>query len=125
MQNSKLNRDHDYGELILENHKYTDITNQTDMLENNLLKTVLKPVRTASTINKDTFGGQVKDINELKKITPRVKLLAHDVNSLKELTKISLQNKSLKQEKISMFEHTRQELKKVLQNLRWFKASIS
>ncbi|KAF7385310.1 hypothetical protein HZH68_013740 [Vespula germanica] len=112
MQNSKLNRDHDYGELILENHKYTNITNQTDMLENNLLKTVLKPTRTASTISKDTFGGQVKDINELKKITPRVKLLAHDVNSLKELTKISLQNKSLRQEKIPMFEHTRQELKK-------------
>ncbi|KAL2719635.1 uncharacterized protein V1478_011097 [Vespula squamosa] len=110
--NSKLNRDHDYGELILENHKYTNITSQQDMLENNLLKTVLKPIRTASTINKDTFGGQVKDINELKKITPRVKLLAHDVNSLKELTKISLQNKSLRQEKISMFEHTKQELKK-------------
>ncbi|XP_046833062.1 uncharacterized protein LOC124430477 [Vespa crabro] len=113
MQNSKLNRDHDYGELILENHKYTtNINSQKGMLENNLSKTALKPMRIASTINKDTLGGQVKDINELKKITPRVKLLAHDVNSLKELTKISLQNKSLKQEKISMFEHTKQELKK-------------
>ncbi|KAK2576140.1 hypothetical protein KPH14_007469 [Odynerus spinipes] len=112
MQNSKINRDHDYGELKLENYNYKNIGSQEDMLEDNVLMTVLKPMKTASTTNKDTFGGQVKDINELKKITPRVKLLAHDVNSLKELTKISLQNKSLKQDKISMFEHTKQELKK-------------
>lgn len=112
MQNSKVNRDHDYGELNVENQNCKNIRTQEDMLEDNLSMTILKPAKTASTANKDIFGGQVKDINELKKITPRVKLLAHDVNSLKELTKISLQNKSLKQHKISMFEHTKQELKK-------------
>ncbi|XP_015180595.1 PREDICTED: uncharacterized protein LOC107068571 [Polistes dominula] len=114
MQNStKLNRDHDYGELMTENHDYMNSSGQKDMLENNLLKTILKPIRVSSlTINKDTLGGQVKDINELKKITPRVKLLAHDVNSLKELTKISLQSKSLESDKIQMYENTKEELKK-------------
>ncbi|KAG7199583.1 hypothetical protein KM043_014189 [Ampulex compressa] len=64
-----------------------------------------------SVSNKETFG-QIKDINELKKITPRVKLLAHDANSLNELTKISLHNKTSAQSKLSILEQTKQELKK-------------
>lgn len=57
--------------------------------------------------------GQIKDINELKKIAPRVRL--QDAKSLNELTRISsLSNNSNKsqQSKLSISERTQQELKK-------------
>ncbi|KYN06478.1 PREDICTED: uncharacterized protein LOC108783042 [Cyphomyrmex costatus] len=55
--------------------------------------------------------GQIRDINELKKITPRVRL--QDTESLNELTRISsLSNSKLQQNNTSILERTRQELKK-------------
>lgn len=49
--------------------------------------------------------GQIKDIDELKKIAPRVRL--QDTQSLNELKRISLSNN-----KSSTFDKVRQELKK-------------
>lgn len=55
--------------------------------------------------------GQIRDINELKKIAPRVRL--QDTESLTELTRISsLNNSKLQQNNTSVLERTRQELRK-------------
>ncbi|XP_071645873.1 uncharacterized protein [Temnothorax longispinosus] len=58
-----------------------------------------------------SVGGQIRDINELKKIAPRVRL--QDTESLNELTRISsLSNSKLQQNDTSVLERTRQELRK-------------
>ncbi|XP_071577446.1 uncharacterized protein [Temnothorax nylanderi] len=55
--------------------------------------------------------GQIRDINELKKIAPRVRL--QDTESLNELTRISsLSNSKLQQNDTSVLDRTRQELRK-------------
>lgn len=55
--------------------------------------------------------GQIRDIDELKKIAPRVRL--QDTESLNELTRISsLNNSKLQQNNTSILEKTRQELSK-------------
>ncbi|XP_070151270.1 uncharacterized protein [Polyergus mexicanus] len=71
----------------------------------------------SSIINRESkmapIVGQIKDIDELKKIAPRVRL--QDAKSLNELTRISsLSNNSSKsqQSKVSVSERTQQELKK-------------
>ncbi|XP_076247509.1 uncharacterized protein LOC143187292 isoform X2 [Calliopsis andreniformis] len=110
MQHIEINnRDHNYSEVNVENVESTD--SYIQKVFDNEIKVVCKPSKSASTLTKETFG-QIKDINELKKITPRVKLLAHDANSLSELTKISLHNKISAQKKIVISEETKQELKK-------------
>ncbi|CAD1476608.1 unnamed protein product, partial [Heterotrigona itama] len=103
------NKDHNYSEVKLRNfqHATSNILNICD----NDIKTVCKSNKSGIISNKEIFG-QIKDINELKKITPRVKLLTHDANSLNELTKISLHNKISAQKKLSILEQTKQELKK-------------
>nr|XP_034189956.1 uncharacterized protein LOC117608637 [Osmia lignaria] len=96
------NKDHNYSEVKPDNFESSDSNSQ------NAYDSDIKPLCKST---KETFG-QVKDINELKKITPRVKLLTHDANSLNELTKISLHNKISAQKKLSILEQTKQELKK-------------
>lgn len=55
--------------------------------------------------------GQIRDIDELKKIAPRVRL--QDTESLNELTRISsLNNSKLQQNNTPILEKTRQELSK-------------
>ncbi|XP_031830743.1 uncharacterized protein LOC116426224 [Nomia melanderi] len=103
------NRDHNYSEVKVDNLKRVD--DSTLNISDNDMKTVYKLNKSLLISNKETFG-QIKDINELKKITPRVKLLAHDANSLNELTKISLHNKISAQKKLCISEQTKQELKK-------------
>ncbi|CAK9823887.1 Zinc finger protein 62 [Anthophora retusa] len=102
------NKDHNYSEVKLDNLQHS--ANITQNVCDDDAK-VTKSCRSGLTLNKETFG-QIKDINELKKITPRVKLLTHDANSLNELTKISLHNKVSAQKRISILEQTKQELKK-------------
>ncbi|XP_076687339.1 uncharacterized protein LOC143378996 [Andrena cerasifolii] len=110
MQHTEVNnRDHNYSEVKVENLECNDGSIQN--VFDNDGKIACKSNKSALTPSKETFG-QIKDINELKKITPRVKLLAHDANSLNELTKISLHNKISAQKKVSISEQTKQELKK-------------
>lgn len=55
--------------------------------------------------------GQIRDIDELKKIAPRVRL--QDTESLNELTRISsLSNSKLQHNNTLVLERTRQELRK-------------
>lgn len=110
MQHTEVNnRDHNYSEVKAKSleHNESSVQNVFD----SDIKIVCKPNKSALTLNRETFG-QIKDINELKKITPRVKLLAHDANTLSELTKISLHSKICAQKKLSISEHAKQELKK-------------
>lgn len=110
MQHTEVNnRDHNYSEVKVENLECDDGSIQNVFDSDG--KVACKSNKSALTSSKETFG-QIKDINELKKITPRVKLLAHDANSLSELTKISLHNKISAQKKVSISEQTKQELKK-------------
>ncbi|XP_076752979.1 uncharacterized protein LOC143424656 isoform X1 [Xylocopa sonorina] len=102
------NKDHNYSEVKLDHQcSGSNIQNICD----SDVKAICKSNKSGLVSNKETFG-QIKNINELKKITPRVKLLTHDANSLNELTKISLHNKVSAQKKISILEQTKQELKK-------------
>ncbi|XP_015431331.1 PREDICTED: uncharacterized protein LOC107187695 [Dufourea novaeangliae] len=103
------NRDHNYSEVKLDTFQHVKDT--TPNVSDNDTKALCKPNKSVSVSSKETFG-QIKDINELKKITPRVKLLAHDANSLNELTKISLHNKISAQKKLVISEQMKQELKK-------------
>ncbi|XP_078040238.1 uncharacterized protein LOC144471751 [Augochlora pura] len=103
------NRDHNYSEVKVDNLQHAD--DSTSNASMNDIKAIHKLNKSSSVPNKETFG-QVKDINELKKITPRVKLLAHDASSLTELTKISFHNKISAQKKVCISEQTKQELKK-------------
>ncbi|XP_033195589.1 uncharacterized protein LOC117159668 [Bombus vancouverensis nearcticus] len=110
MQHTEVkNKDHNYSEVKLHSiqHTASNILNVCD----SDVKTTCKSNKTGLVSNKEIFG-QIKDINELKKITPRVKLLTHDANSLNELTKISLHNKISAQKKLSISEQAKQELKK-------------
>ncbi|XP_017885673.1 uncharacterized protein LOC108628345 [Ceratina calcarata] len=100
------NKDHNYSEVKLHNTS-NNIKSEGD----SDVKTVYKSNKSGLPTSKEPFG-QIKNINELKKITPRVKLLSHDANSLNELTKISLHNKQSAQKKLSITERTREELKK-------------
>lgn len=54
--------------------------------------------------------GQIRDIDELKKIAPRVRL--QDTESLNELTRISSLNNSKQQNSTTILERTQQELSK-------------
>lgn len=110
MQHTEIkNKDHNYSEVKLHNlqHTGTNIQNAYD----NDIRTTYKSNKSGIISNKEVFG-QIKNINELKRITPRVKLLTHDANSLNELTKISLHNKISAQKKLSILEQTKQELRK-------------
>ncbi|XP_076163467.1 uncharacterized protein LOC143144698 [Ptiloglossa arizonensis] len=110
MQHTEVNnRDHNYSEVKVDNLQCSD-SNIQNVFDNDI-KAVCKSNKSALVSNKEPFG-QIKDINELKKITPRVKLLAHDANSLNELTKISLHNKISAQKRLSILEQTKQELRK-------------
>jgi len=69
----------------------------------------------SGTINKvskiGSIVGQIRDIDELKKIAPRVRL--QDTESLNELTRISsLNNSKSHQNNTTILERTRQELRK-------------
>lgn len=110
MQHTEIkNKDHNYSEVKLHNlqHIGSNIQNAYD----NDIRTTYKSNKSGIISNKEVFG-QIKNINELKRITPRVKLLTHDANSLNELTKISLHNKISAQKKLSILEQTKQELRK-------------
>lgn len=70
----------------------------------------LSPLTSLSRVSIDgDVVGQIKNINELKKIAPRVRL--QDTKSLNELTKISLSNNKSHSE-LTIRDRTRQELKK-------------
>lgn len=81
MPNTEINkRDHNYSEVVL-----------------------LSP-KSLSIQSAEKVTGQIKDIEELKKIAPRVRL--QDSTSLNELKRISLSNKPV------IADITKQELKK-------------
>lgn len=105
MQNLEINnRDHNYSEALLETAQYNNGTFQHVLEYDGNANKGFK----MGMMNKETVVGQIKNINELKKIAPRVRL--QDAKSLNELTRISLSNKS--QDKLSIPEKTKQELKK-------------
>ncbi|EGI62647.1 PREDICTED: uncharacterized protein LOC105148846 [Acromyrmex echinatior] len=94
MSNSEINkRDHNYSE------------SKPQHANNGTSNTISKISQTGSVV------GQIRDIDELKKIAPRVRL--QDTESLNELTRISsLSNSKSQQNDTSILERTRQELKK-------------
>lgn len=107
MSNDEVNkRDHNYSEaLLLSPQPQSSLSYATDDGDYN---------SSASTVTRRKSRpvcqiGQIKDINELKKIAPRVRL--QDAQSLSELTKISMSNSNL-QNNVSISDRTRQELKK-------------
>ena len=93
MSNSEINkRDHNYSE-------------SKPHANNGTGNTISKISQTGSVV------GQIRDIDELKKIAPRVRL--QDTESLNELTRISsLNNSKSQQNDTSVLERTRQELRK-------------
>jgi len=93
MSNLEINkRDHNYSESKPQH-------------VNNGIGTISKISQTGSIV------GQIRDIDELKKIAPRVRL--QDTESLNELTRISsLSNSKSQQNDTSILERTRQELRK-------------
>lgn len=103
MPNSEINkRDHNYSE--------SEPPQNANISDSSII--IGKESKMASVV------GQIKDIDELKKIAPRVRL--QDAKSLNELTRISsLSNSNSKQQqqqqqqsKLSISERTQQELKK-------------
>lgn len=94
MPNSEINkRDHNYSE----SEPPQNVNNSDSIISR---ESKMAPI-----------VGQIKDIDELKKIAPRVRL--QDAKSLNELTRISsLSNSKSQQSKLSISERTQQELKK-------------
>lgn len=94
MPNPEINkRDHNYTES-----KSQRVFNDTSSAINKVSKT-------------GSIVGQIRDIDELKKIAPRVRL--QDTESLNELTRISsLSNSKSQQNSTTILEKTRQELRK-------------
>ena len=94
MSNLEINkRDHNYSE------------SKPQHANNGTGTTISKISQTGSIV------GQIRDIDELKKIAPRVRL--QDTESLNELTRISsLSNSKSQQNDTSVLERTRQELRK-------------
>ncbi|XP_066584039.1 uncharacterized protein [Prorops nasuta] len=98
MQNSEIkNRDHNYSEIIIEKFECNDGDNKC-VQEKKVARRIVKNSTPVAMSTKEIIGEQIKDINELKKITPKVKLLSRDVTCLNELTKI---NKNLYEKRLS------------------------
>jgi len=111
MQKPEINKcDHNYSESKSSQHAGNDAALNTTIHCN-------AAMNNCSIINKGSKAtsviGQIRDIDELKKIAPRVRL--QDAKSLNELTRISsLSNNGSKLQgrKLSISEKTRQELMK-------------
>ncbi|XP_032664985.1 uncharacterized protein LOC116841310 [Odontomachus brunneus] len=108
MSNDEVNkRDHNYSESLLvspqppsQSQSYSTDDGDYNSGVSAIGRGKSRPIREI---------GQIKDIDELKKIAPRVRL--QDAQSLSELTKISLNNSNL-QSNASISDKTKQELKK-------------
>ncbi|XP_025163414.1 uncharacterized protein LOC105188143 isoform X2 [Harpegnathos saltator] len=107
MSNDEVNkRDHNYSEaLLLSPQPLLSLSYSTDDGDynsgaNTVVRGKYRPAREI---------GQIKDLDELKKIAPRVRL--RDTQSLNELTKLSL-NTSNSQSNTSISDKAKQELKK-------------
>lgn len=108
MSNDEVNkRDHNYSEALLLSPQLLSQSQScsTDDGDYNSNSSAVGRGKTRSARE----IGQIKDIDELKKIAPRVRL--QDAQSLSELTKISLNSSNL-QNNVPISERTKQELKK-------------
>ncbi|XP_014474425.1 PREDICTED: uncharacterized protein LOC106744289 isoform X2 [Dinoponera quadriceps] len=108
MSNDEVNkRDHNYSEALLLSPQTTPSQSySTDDGDYNVSVNSV-PIRGKSRLTREI--GQIKDIDELKKIAPRVRL--QDAQSLSELTKISMSNSNL-HSNVSISDRTKRELKK-------------
>lgn len=108
MSNDEVNkRDHNYSEALLVSPQPLSQSQSYSTDDGDYNSGISAVGRGKSRSMREI--GQIKDIDELKKIAPRVRL--QDAQSLNELTKISLNN-SNSQSNVSVSDRTKQELRK-------------